>query len=226
MDHLNNVNSKSTRQQSANCLTEMFEKLLRLWSTEENSYKPNPLDTYFCRLFVTVKKCSKDNINKLCCALIALNILTRKHLRNLSSTTLVTQLIGCVNDVLDSEKEASVRLLAIRLMRTACSKMQPFMFNQFKNIILTAVFSQPIDTSTVRTRKANSLLLDQLIEIRGIEELLSFVKSSGNSPAIWIKMLKNSDKMRRRKHRRKTVGKNRSYNGIKKFATKSFRRKT
>jgi len=129
--HLNNVNSKSTRQQSANCLTEMIEKLLRLWSTEElvfelmsdlliiniyfrNSYKPNPLDTYFCRLFVTVKKCSKDNINKLCCALIALNILTRKHLRNLSSTTLVTQLIGCVSEVLDSVKEASVRLLAIR----------------------------------------------------------------------------------------------------------------
>uniref|UniRef100_A0A915LGS6 DNA repair and recombination protein RAD54-like n=1 Tax=Meloidogyne javanica TaxID=6303 RepID=A0A915LGS6_MELJA len=132
LDHLNNVNSKSTRQQSANCLTEMIEKLLRLWSTEENSYKPSPLDTYFCRLFVTVKKRSKDNVNKLCCALIALNILTRKHMRNLSSAALVTQLIGCVSEILDSVKEASVRLLAIRLMRTACSKMQPFMFNQFK----------------------------------------------------------------------------------------------
>nr|CAD2166806.1 unnamed protein product [Meloidogyne enterolobii] len=222
LDHLNNVNSKSTRQQSANCLTEMIEKLLRLWSTEENSYKPSPLDTYFCRLFVTVKKRSKDNVNKLCCALIALNILTRKHMRNLSSAALVTQLIGCVSEILDSVKEASVRLLAIRLMRTACSKMQPFMFNQFKNIILTAVFSQPIDSSTVRTRKANSLLLDQLIDILGIEELFSFVRSSANSTAIWIKMLKNSDKMRRRKYRRKTVGKNRSYSGIKKFTTKSF----
>lgn len=233
MDHLNNINSKPARQQSANCLAEMSEGLLRLWSLEENSSKPNPLDTHFCKLFVTIKKSLKDNINdikersKLCCALIALNILTRKHLRNLSSATLVAQLIGCISEVLDSAKEASARLLAIRLMRTACSKMQPFMFDHYKNIILTAVFSQPISSSTVRTRKANSLLLDLLIDVLGVEELLSFVKSDGNFNPIWIKMLKNSDKMRRRKIRRKAVKRIGISSGIKKkFANKShFKRK-
>lgn len=34
IDHLNTINSKTTRQQSGNCLIEMSEGLLRLWAKE------------------------------------------------------------------------------------------------------------------------------------------------------------------------------------------------
>jgi hypothetical protein len=106
----------------------------------------NPLDWMFAKLFDCVKSyvataksaeeenCKnqqpQDSKNHFQCALIALNILAQKQLKN-ANATLISQLVGHSSTALQAA-EPKARPLAIRLVRTICLKMQPFMFDQYK----------------------------------------------------------------------------------------------
>ena len=93
----------------------------------------NPLDLLFANLFDFLKTKQSDGTdNKLYhqCALIALNILAQKQLRH-SNATLISHLIRHTSVALQTV-DPKCRVLAIRLMRTVCAKIEHFMFEQYK----------------------------------------------------------------------------------------------
>jgi hypothetical protein len=57
----------------------------------------------------------------------------------------------------------------------------------------------------VRIRKSNALLLNLLLDRLGIEELIKFAEGGGNNVAIWTKMMRNIEKMQRRRERKKQI---------------------
>lgn len=67
-------------------------------------------------------------------------------------------------------------------------------------MILTAIFLQPVKDSTVCIRKSNALLLNLLMDRMGIEMMLKF---ADHHKLVWRKILKNLEKIRKRRQRRK-----------------------
>ncbi|KAL3112869.1 hypothetical protein niasHT_015575 [Heterodera trifolii] len=193
---LSRLNNRSTRHQSALCLSEMTSALIRLGLTgDEQVSASSALCPLLSNLFGELKASKNGAEPSFQCSLIALNILAQKHCR-LMDASLLAQFVAYSSSALRISP-AAVRPLPIRILRILSAKMEQFMFDQFKDLIIEAVFSQDTRTSTSRMRKANALLLAQLLERLELETLLKFA----GDRLVWQKQLKNIEK-RRRRHRR------------------------
>jgi len=81
-------------------------------------------------------------------------------------------------------------------VRVLCTRMPTYCLQQYKELILNSIFTtQTSKTSTVRVRKANVLLFEVLIEKFGAETVTRHASRS----AVWVKQLKNMEKIRRRR---------------------------
>jgi hypothetical protein len=85
----------------------------------------------FAELFKVIPSKIDENSDQYQCALIALNFLAQKQLKNVNAA-LISQLIGHSTGILQQISNPKCRVLAIRLVRTICRKMPAFMFEQFK----------------------------------------------------------------------------------------------
>uniref|UniRef100_A0A914HV11 Ribosomal RNA-processing protein 12-like conserved domain-containing protein n=1 Tax=Globodera rostochiensis TaxID=31243 RepID=A0A914HV11_GLORO len=194
-------NNRSTRHQSALCLSEMTSALIRLALTgEEEISASSALCPLLTKLFGELKASKSGAEPSFQCTLIALNILAQKHCR-LMDASLLAQLIAYASAALRLTP-AALRPLPIRILRVLAAKMEQFMFDQFKELIIEAVFSQDTSVTTSRMRKANGLLLAQLLDRLDLETLTKFTGDRW----VWQKLLKNIEKARRRKQRRRENG--------------------
>uniref|UniRef100_A0A915EEI7 Ribosomal RNA-processing protein 12-like conserved domain-containing protein n=1 Tax=Ditylenchus dipsaci TaxID=166011 RepID=A0A915EEI7_9BILA len=91
-----------------------------------------------------------------------------------------------------------VNALASRLLRILCVRLPGYALEQYKEIIVNAVFlAKPTRTSAAR--KANVILLEALLDKFGMETL---VRCAGKQIG-WVKQLKNLEKRRRRREGKK-----------------------
>lgn len=85
----------------------------------------------FAELFKIIPSKIGESNEQFQCALIALNFLAQKQLKNVNAA-LISQLIGHSTGILQQISNPKCRVLAIRLVRTICQKMPAFMFDQYK----------------------------------------------------------------------------------------------
>ena len=85
----------------------------------------------FAELFKIIPTKIDEANDQFQCALIALNFLAQKQLKNVNSS-LISQLIGHSTGILQQISNPKCRVLSIRLMRTICQKMPAFMFDQYE----------------------------------------------------------------------------------------------
>lgn len=89
-----------------------------------------------------------------------------------------------------------VRVLAVRCMRILCNKLEEYVMSQYKDIILSHIFEQNFNESSLKVRKASRLLLEVLENRYGSELLLNATKKDD-----FVKQIKHIAKMKRRKER-------------------------
>ncbi|GMS85276.1 hypothetical protein PENTCL1PPCAC_7451, partial [Pristionchus entomophagus] len=129
-------------------------------------------------------------------SLVALNIIAQKQVKNMNASHTSQMVSHSTTWMVDGR--ASVRLLAIRLMRVLLQKMSGFMVDQFRELILTSFFGQNMEDTTIKIRKANRLLLGVIMERMGIHTVQ---RCSADKPE-WARVVKSMEKEQRRKERK------------------------
>uniref|UniRef100_A0A183BTS7 NUC173 domain-containing protein n=1 Tax=Globodera pallida TaxID=36090 RepID=A0A183BTS7_GLOPA len=118
-------NNRSTRHQSALCLSEMTSALIRLGLTgDEEISASSALRPLLTNLFGELKASKSGAEPSFQCTLIALNILAQKHCR-LMDASLLAQLIAYASAALRLTP-AALRPLPIRILRVLAAKMEQF----------------------------------------------------------------------------------------------------
>ncbi|GMT15249.1 hypothetical protein PFISCL1PPCAC_6546, partial [Pristionchus fissidentatus] len=128
--------------------------------------------------------------------LVALNIIAQKQVKNMNASHTSQMVSHAATWMVDGR--APVRLLAIRLMRVSLQKMSAFMVDQFSELVLSSFFSQTIDETTIKIRKANLLLLGVIMERKGIHIVQKCVADKPE----WARVVKSIEKEQRRKERK------------------------
>ncbi|GMT15305.1 hypothetical protein PFISCL1PPCAC_6602, partial [Pristionchus fissidentatus] len=134
--------------------------------------------------------------------LVALNIIAQKQVKNMNASHTSQMVSHAATWMVDGR--APVRLLAIRLMRVLLQKMSGFMVDQFSELVLSSFFSQTLDETTIKIRKANRLLLGVIMERKGVHIVQ---KCAADKPE-WAQVVKSIEKEQRRKERKANAGAN------------------
>jgi ribosomal RNA-processing protein 12 len=129
--------------------------------------------------------------------LVALNVIAQKYL-HLLNACLLSRFIGHASSAV-ADTRSPIRLLAIRLVRLLCIHLPAYALQQYKELLLNAVFcSQSSTDVTSRVRKANRLLFEILTEKLGRQSLESYASTQEG----WMKQLKSVDRAIRRRQSR------------------------
>ncbi|CAI4228562.1 unnamed protein product [Auanema sp. JU1783] len=192
LDKLNNTRARSN---ASTCLQHLCSKLATL-SVEAGETPSAALNQVLSRVY-ELSTCPEGNANVEMTlarsALVGLNIIAQKQIKVLNATHISRLVSHGTSWIVDGRPP--VRILAIRLLRILVSKMPEFALQQYRDLLLNAIFVDQLTCDlTIKIRKANRLLLEVLVDKFGGEVLEKFTKKDE-----WLKQIKNIQKIKRRK---------------------------
>ncbi|MFH4975150.1 hypothetical protein AB6A40_001859 [Gnathostoma spinigerum] len=197
---LDKTHSIHTRTNAYKCLLDVCQKLITLGS--ETSESPSCVIGIVLNAIYemsTPQAGKHSGIVELEVArstMVALNIIAQKYVRILDASNLSRVMAHACSWI--SDGRPAVRVIVIRLFRILVKKLPDYALQQYRDLLLQAVFDGQLTADvTVKVRKANRLLLEALVDRYGFEILLKHTSKSD-----WVKQLKAIEKIRRRKERR------------------------
>ncbi|PIO74341.1 NUC173 domain protein [Teladorsagia circumcincta] len=198
------ANNTHTRSNASKCLQYMFKKLIEMGAENEQQIS-SVLGGILARIYELATPCAgSDNgaveMDIARSTLVALNIIAQKLLRVLNGGH-VSRLVahGCA---WIGDGRPPVRILVIRLLRVLVQKLPEYALQQYRDLLINAVFEGQLTCDlTSKVRKANRLLLEVLVSKFGVDVLLKYT----NKPE-WVKQLRNIEKINRRKERQVSGG--------------------
>lgn len=197
LDKTHNVHA---RKVAFKCIVETCQRLLSFGceTNEESSALLEPVLNIIYEMATpkALSEPTKIPISIAQSTMVALNVIAQKYVRKLNASLLnrlMAYACSCIGD-----GRPAVRVLVIRLMRVLTQKLPDYALQQYKEMIVSAVFDGQLTADvTQKVRKANRLLLEELVNRFGVQTLM---KSTDKSD--WLKQLKAIEKIRRRRERR------------------------
>ncbi|KAK6022486.1 hypothetical protein OSTOST_11815 [Ostertagia ostertagi] len=195
------------RSNASKCLQYMFKKLIEMGAENEQQIS-TVLGGILARIYELATPCAgSDNgaveMDIARSTLVALNIIAQKLLRVSVEWRARVRLVahGCA---WIGDGRPPVRILVIRLLRVLVQKLPEYALQQYRDLLINAVFEGQLTCDlTSKVRKANRLLLEVLVAKFGVDVLLKYT----NKPE-WVKQLRNIEKINRRKERQISGGGN------------------
>ncbi|VDK46717.1 unnamed protein product [Anisakis simplex] len=197
---LDKTHNTHTRTNAFRCLSDVCQRLLS-FSADSDDNLSSSLELVLNLIYeLATSKALTDPtevpLNIAQSTMVALNMIAQKYVRKLNAALLNRLLMHACSCIRD--RRPVIRVLVVRLIRVLTHKLPDYVLQQYKELIIEAVFENQLTADvTQKVRKANRLLLEEMVDKFGVETLM---KSTDKSD--WLKQLKAIEKIRRRRERR------------------------